>query len=157
MIRTGVSRASHAMSRFEVDPWCWSVPQDRYSACAWLVWLAIEQMCIFSADALLDKGAWPPELRALRHRRYSRMGSLTASSRTPLGSTSRSARMVDTYCSMMSVVAAPAQQCVVSGSMCGRGASTTAGCDGAVTASQASIYVATVCRNHVNMRKTTLR
>lgn len=36
------------------------------------------------------------------------MGSLTASSRTPLGSTSRSARMVDTYCSMMSVVAAPA-------------------------------------------------
>ncbi len=48
MIRTGVSRDSHAMSRFEVDPWCWSVPQVRYSPCAWLVWLASEQMWIIA-------------------------------------------------------------------------------------------------------------
>jgi hypothetical protein len=36
------------------------------------------------------------------------MGSPTASSSTPAGSTSRSARMVATYCAMMSAVAAPA-------------------------------------------------
>ncbi len=43
----------------------------------------------------------------LRLRKYSRIGSATASSSTPEASTSRSVLMVLTYCTMMSVVAAP--------------------------------------------------
>ena len=43
----------------------------------------------------------------LRLRKYSRMGSATASSSTPDASISRNALMVLTYCTMTSVVAAP--------------------------------------------------